>query len=224
MVGVTSHASVADALPNDGTAGHSIGEITDGQVIIGGVLSSTTIVLLQVEVLPQSSVAVQVLVTLYSCGHIPLGVVTVEKVILTEASQPSVAVAVPKEGTAGQLIGETTFGHVITGGVLSTTTIVLLQEAVLPQSSVATQVLVTLYACEQTPPGVVTVEKVIDTEGSQASVAVATPKEGTAGQLMGDTTFGQVMTGGVLSWTTIVLLHEDVFPQSSVATHVLVTL
>jgi hypothetical protein len=47
---------------------------------------------LQVAVLPQSSVAVQVLVTAYSAGHAP-GVVTSSKVIITEASQASVAVA-----------------------------------------------------------------------------------------------------------------------------------
>ena len=37
-----------------------------GQVMIGGVLSVTAIVRLQVDELPQSSVAVHVLVTLYS--------------------------------------------------------------------------------------------------------------------------------------------------------------
>jgi hypothetical protein len=64
----------------------------------------------------------------------------------------------------------------------------------------------------------------MDTEASHASVAVATPNEGTAGQLIGETTFGHVMTGGVLSCTTIVLLQDEEFPQSSVAIHVRVTL
>jgi hypothetical protein len=59
-----SQASDAVAAPKDGTAGHVIGEVTAGQVMLGGVMSCTAIVRLQVDVLPQSSVAVQVRVTL----------------------------------------------------------------------------------------------------------------------------------------------------------------
>ena len=47
-------------------------------------------------------------------------------------------------GVAGQLIGVVSLAHVMTGGVMSRTTMVLLQVAVLPQSSVAVHVLVTL--------------------------------------------------------------------------------
>ena len=63
-VGTTllSHRSEAVAAPNEGDAGHSTFD-TVGQVIEGAVLSVTEIVLLQVEELPQSSVAVQVRVT-----------------------------------------------------------------------------------------------------------------------------------------------------------------
>ena len=81
------------------------------------------------------------------------------------------------------------------GGVLSITRIVREQVAVLPQSSVAVQVRVT----PPWQPGVVTSLNVIDTEASQASLAVAAPKAGPAGQLTGDTTVGQVMLGGVMS-------------------------
>ena len=58
-VGVTSlsQASVAVAESKLGEAGHSTGEVTVGHVITGGVLSVTEIVRLQVEELPQSSVA-----------------------------------------------------------------------------------------------------------------------------------------------------------------------
>ena len=41
-----------------GDAGHSIGDTTAGHVIVGAVMSRTTMVRLQVEKLPQSSVAV----------------------------------------------------------------------------------------------------------------------------------------------------------------------
>ena len=56
--------------------------------------------------------------------------------------------------------------------------------AVLPQSSVAVQVRLTLYVPVQVP-GVVRSEKVIATDGSQASVAVGGVKTGVAGQLIG---------------------------------------
>jgi hypothetical protein len=61
-------------------------------------------VLLQVAVLPQSSLAVHVLATLYVPGHVP-NVVASEKVIATLRSQASVAVGGVNEGVAGQLIG-----------------------------------------------------------------------------------------------------------------------
>ena len=65
------------------------------------------------------------------------------------------------------------------------------------QSSVAVHVRVTLYVLPQ--PGVVTSDDVIATVASHASVAVALPKFGALGQLMGDVTEGQVMVGGVIS-------------------------
>ena len=62
----------------------------------------------------------------------------------TLAAQASVAVAVPKDGVAGQFTGEVTVGQVMLGAVTSITWMVRLQVAVLPQSSVAVQVRVTL--------------------------------------------------------------------------------
>jgi len=111
--------------------------------MVGPILSITTMVLLHELVLPQSSVAVQVLVTLYNVGHVP-GVVTSENVTVTLASQASVAVGGINTGVAGQLIGVVWATQVIVGGVTSCTTIVPVQVAVLPQSSVAVHVLVTL--------------------------------------------------------------------------------
>ena len=63
IVTVASHASVAVGGVNTGTAGQSSGVVCATQVIVGGVISLTTMVPLQVAVLPQSSVAVHVLVT-----------------------------------------------------------------------------------------------------------------------------------------------------------------
>ena len=73
-------------------------------VIVGGVISCTTIVRLQVAVLPQSSVAVHVLVTLKVPGQDPV-VTTSEKVIATDGSQVSVAVGGVNTGAAGQFTG-----------------------------------------------------------------------------------------------------------------------
>jgi hypothetical protein len=61
---VRSQASVAVGGLNSGVAGQVIGEVCSVQVIVGGVISCTTMVALQVAVFKQSSVAVQVLVTL----------------------------------------------------------------------------------------------------------------------------------------------------------------
>ena len=72
-------------------------------------------------------------------------------------------------------------------------------------------------------PGVVASVKLIATEGSQASDAVAAPKLGVDPQLTGEVTVGQVMLGGVRSWTVIVRLHVAVLPQSSEAVQVRVT-
>ena len=65
--------------------------------------------------------------------------------------------------------------------------------------------------------GVDTSAKAISTFASQLSEAEAAGNTGDAGHSIGDTTAGQVMTGAVMSLTTMVRLQEDVLPQSSVA-------
>jgi len=104
IVTVASHASVAVGSVNTGSAGQSTGDVCATQVIVGEVISCTTIVPLQVAELPQSSVAVQVRVVLYVPAHEP-GVVASTKVIVTVASQASVAVGGTNTGIAGQSIG-----------------------------------------------------------------------------------------------------------------------
>ena len=136
---VASHASVAVALTHTGVAGQLIGEFCAKHVIVGAVTSRTTIVRLQVDVLPQSSVAVQVRVTEYVPAHDPGVVISLEE-INTVASHASVAVAFTQTGVAGQLIGVFCVKQVIVGAVISRTTIERLQDDVLPQSSVAVQV------------------------------------------------------------------------------------
>ena len=60
-------------------------------------------------------------------------VVTSENIIVILLSQLSVAEAFPNAGEAGQLIGELTDGHVMTGAIASTTLIVL-QQTICPSS------------------------------------------------------------------------------------------
>src|SRR5260221_12871874 len=91
-------------------------------------------VLPQVEELPQSSVAVQVRVTEYSCGQLP-GVVASANVGTTLGSHKSEAVAEPKLGVLGHSMLAAGLGQVIVGAVLSVTEIVLLQVEEVGKSS-----------------------------------------------------------------------------------------
>ena len=186
----------------DGVAGHST-ELGAGKALItGAVLSVTLIVCDVVDELPQSSVAVQVLVTLYSCGHVPFVWLSLN-VKETVASQASVAVGTSNDGVAGHSTKLGAGNSLMTGAVLSITLIICDVVEALPQSSVAVQVRVTLYICGHVP-GVVTSPKVNETVASQASVAVGVVKTGMLGQktVLGA---GRVLrTGAVLSVTLIV--------------------
>jgi hypothetical protein len=152
---------------------------------------------LQIAVFPQSSVAVQVRVTLYVPTQEP-AVVTSTNAISTVASQASVAVGGVNTGDAGHSIGDVWTPQVIVGGVISSTVIIPLQVAVLPQSSVAVQVRVTLYVPAH-EPAVVASTKVISTVASHASVAVGGINTGTEGQSIGDVWAIHVIVGGVIS-------------------------
>jgi hypothetical protein len=101
--------------------------------------------------------------------------------------------------------------QVIVGGVLSLTDTLLLQVAVLPQSSVARYVRVNILG---QVPSVVSPRKVTSTVWSQASLAVTVGQEGVFGQSM-VVLAAQVMVGGVLSVNVKLLLHVAVLPQSS---------
>jgi len=114
-------------------------------------------------------------------------VVTSAEVIVGEVSHRSVAVAVPAGPPGAEFVPHSRvifIGHVIAGGVISCTTIVLLQVAEFPQSSVAVHVRVVLYVFGH-EPGVDTSENVKVTLGSQASLNVGGVKTGVAGQLIG---------------------------------------
>src|ERR1051325_9858823 len=109
----------------------------------GTVVSRTVTLWLQLALLPQWSAAVQVRVTVNNCGHEP-GAVTSANVTTGFGSHASCTSGAGKTGVFGHSIGEIVAGHVIAGGVVSTTVIVWLHDAWLPQWSVEVHVRVTL--------------------------------------------------------------------------------
>src|SRR5437867_1466021 len=72
-VGLGSHASVAVGVANDGVAGHSMVVGPGTAEMLGACVSTTLMVWLAVELLPQSSVAVQVRVTLLDRRRVVVG-------------------------------------------------------------------------------------------------------------------------------------------------------
>ena len=151
--------------------------------MVGGVLSCTTMVRLQVLIFPQASVAVQVLTLVNVAPHI--FVVISEDVTTGVGSQRSVAVAATQTGAFGQLTGVACVWQVMVGGVLSCTTMVRLQVLMFPQASVAVQVLTLVNVAPHI--FVVISEDVTTGAGSQRSVAVGATHTGAFGQLTGVT-------------------------------------
>jgi hypothetical protein len=198
--------------------------IFTGQVMAGATLSSTKMVCTQVDVLPQSSAAFQVLFMVYSCGHAP-ATVTLEKVMVGEPSQLSVAVAVPVFAGNVLAVQRTVIfgGQVKTGPALSSTKMVCTHVPELPQSSATFHVRVMVYSCGQLP-ATVTSDEVKFGVTSQRSVAVGVPVF--AGSVLAVHNIvmfgGQVKEGGVLSSTNMVWVQLLEFPQSSIAVKVLV--
>src|SRR5687767_5480123 len=247
-VRVGSQRSVAPAPGNASNASKSTGHAGTsatqetvafaGHVITGGVLSSTVIVWLHVAELPQSSVTVcvRVIVPRYAAptsGPVLQAYVRVGSQ-RSEADAPGNASNAAKftghAGTSATQETVTFVGHVITGGVLSSTVIVWLHVAELPQSSVT--VCVRMIVPPHAPPTSGPVLQAYVRVGSQRSEADAPGNASNAAKLTGhagtsashDTVIfvGHVITGGVLSSTVKVWLHVAELPQSSVTVCVLV--
>src|SRR4029079_1760501 len=211
-------ASLAIAVPKDGVSGHSIVAAAGIVVNTGAVLSSTVITCDAVAVLPQASVAVNVLVTVYSLAHVPG--VEASLVVMFTVPQASLAIAVPKDGVSGHSIVAAAGIVVNTGAVLSSTVITCDAVAVLPQASVAVNVLVTVYSLAHVPG--VEASLVVMFTVPQASLAIAVPKDGVSGHSIVAAAGIVVNTGAVLSSTVITCDAVAVLPQASVAVNVLV--
>lgn len=172
-VGV-AQLSVAVGLPHAGVPSHSMDDGPGTPEIIGGVVSSTLNTWVAVAVFPQSSVAVQVRVMVYSFGHDPLVVTSAN----TNAGvlQLSVTVGVTQLGVPEHSMLDAPGNPLITGGVVSFTFMVWTPVAVFPQASVAVQVRVNVYASGQEPAMVASTNVNVGVE--QLSVAVGLPQTG----------------------------------------------
>jgi hypothetical protein len=143
------------------------------------------------------------------------------KVMVTAPAQLSVAVtrAVFGAGTAEAQLTVNAAGQVITGGVTSFTVMVWVQSAKLPHTSVARYVRVTKYLFAQVWLLITSLMKVMVTAPAQLSVAVtnAVFGAGTAEAQLTVNAAGQVITGGVTSFTVIVCVHSVKLLAASVA-------
>ena len=198
-------------MANEGVAGHSTEPGAGNVLMTGPTLSVTLMIWDAVELLPQSSVAVQVLVILYSCGQDP-PVVTSTKVKVTVASQASVAVGMSKEGTAGHSTELIPGRELMTGAVLSVTVMIWDAVEVLPQLSVAVQVLVLTNSCGHDPLVVASVN-VSATLASQASVAVAVAKDGVAGHSIELGAGTPMIVGPVMSCVMVIVNGTEALSQ-----------
>jgi hypothetical protein len=165
----------------------------------GGVVSSTLMVCEAVAVFPQPSFAVQVRVILKSPGHAPL-VVTSAKVNVG-TPQLSVAVGISKDGVPPHSMVVTPGNPEMTGGTVSSTLIVCVAVAVLPQPSLAVQVRVILYSDGQVP--LVVTSANVNVGVPQLSVAVGVVHEGVPEHSIVDGPGNPEITGGIVSSTLI---------------------
>src|SRR5206468_3992109 len=198
-------------------------------VIVGAVTSAVQVAVRDVvELLPQASIAVHVLV----CERIHPLVPTAPSVdVIVGVPQASVAVAVPSAALIAAGVGLHPSGvslpvAVIVGAVTSAVHVAVRDVVeLLPQASTAVQVLV----CESIHPLVPTAPSVVVTVGvPQASVAVAVPSaalisEATGLQLSVVDAPVAVITGAVISSVQVAVLDVvAVLPQASVAVNALV--
>ncbi len=195
-------ASVAVAVANAGTAGQLIVLGAGRVAMTGGMLSSTVIICIAVDELPQPSTAVHFLLITYDPAQAP-GVVISMNVRVTPLPQLSVAVATANTGAAGQKIVLGAGKPAITGEEKSCTLIVCDAVAELPHPSVAVHVRFSEYAPAQLP-GVITSADVSVNALPHASTTVGVVNTGGLGQLMVVVPGRPVIDGAVMSCTLMV--------------------
>jgi hypothetical protein len=221
--------SVAKAVPSAALICASVGlqpafNVVPEAVISGAVVSTTQVMVREVvEIFPQASVAMKVLV----CVRLhPLGMIFPSLNDITGVPQLSVAEAVPSAALIWAAVGlQPAFNvvpeAVMSGAVVSTTQVILRDVPdTFPQASVAVKVLV----CVRLQPFIITVPSLNDTTGvPQLSVAEAVPSAALICAAVGlqpafNVVPEAVISGAVVS-TTQVMVREvvEIFPQASAA-------
>src|SRR5678815_4910166 len=231
---IRDRRSVADAVPRAALICAVVGLHPGGKgvcvmVITGAVRSEVQLtVLVSVAILPQASVAVNVLV--WDLAH-PVEITAPSLGTSVGVPQRSVADAVPRAALICAVVGLHPGGKgvcvmVITGAVRSEVQLtVLVSVAILPQASVAVNVLVwdLAHPVEITAPSLGTRVGV-----PQRSVADAVPRAALICAVVGLHPGGKgvcvmVITGAVISSVQLtVLVSVAILPQPSVAVNVLV--
>src|SRR5216683_2970010 len=171
------------------------------QVITGAVVSTTVTFWLQEALLPQRSVACQVRVASKVVPQWPAVLVTVLTIVILLVPLLSVAVGASKVQALPSSIVLLVLLQVITGAVVSTTVTFWLQEALLPQASVACHVRVASNVLPQWLAVLVTVLTIVIVLLPLLSVAVGASKVQAAPSSMLLLVLLQVITGAVVSTT-----------------------
>src|SRR6266404_2954693 len=177
------------------------------QVMTGAVVSTTVTFWLQEALLPQASVAIHTRVASKVGPQWPAVLVTVLTIVIVLVPLLSVAVGASKVQALPSSIVLLVLLQVITGVVVSTAVTFWLQEALLPQASVACQVRVASKVVPQRPAVLVTVLTIVIVLVPLLSVAVGASKV----QVVPNSTVLfvslQVITGAVVSTTVTFWLH-----------------
>src|SRR6266436_2540056 len=186
-----------------------------GQVIVGGVVSTTVTTKLQPLLLPVASTAEQTTGVLPKAKTEPDGGAQVAETFVSQAS-----VAVAGKRTCAPLApvhsSVRLVGQVIVGGVVSTTVTTKLQPLLLPVASTAEQTTGVLPKAKTEPDGGA---QLAETFVSQASVAVAVKRACAPLAPVHSSVrlVGQVIVGGVVSTTVTTKLQPLLLPAVSTA-------
>src|SRR5436309_1080361 len=190
-----------------------------GQVMIGGVVSLTVIVWVQVALLPHTSVALYVRVMVNWLKQLLALITSLTQLTVTVPAQLSLAVTrlVLGAGTSRAHGTFTGAGQVMIGGVVSLTVIAWVQVALLPHTSVALYVRVMVNWLKQLLVLITSLTQLTVTVPAQLSLAVTRLVLG-AGTSAAHCTFtgaGQVIVGAVVSLTEMVWVQVALLVEAS---------
>src|SRR5215510_10923986 len=203
--------AVASNVASAGTSARPSTVLLGGTVSVGAIVSCTVITCSLVVLLPQASVAMNVLVT--SVGQLPP---SVRLELTVTVPQLSVAVAsnVASAGTSARHSTVLLGGTVSVGAIVSCTVITCCLVVLLPQASVAMYVLCTSFG--QLPPSV-RLELTVTVPQLSVAVASNVASAGTSARHSTVLLGGTVSVAAIVSCTVISCSLVVLLPQASVA-------